>query len=100
MLVSIIIPTLNEEEFIEQSITHILKMNHPSQDLEIIVVDNGSTDRTCEIAQGLGAVVHSEPHANVGKLRNIGSKIANAEIIGFVMRMKKGERVVYKAPKE
>ncbi len=55
MKISVIVPTLNEEDFIEGA----LRQLEPEAlaDLEIIVADGGSKDRTAAMARGLGAVV-------------------------------------------
>ena len=58
--VSVIIPALNEEEPIADVVRAIAATNIPG---EIIVVDNGSTDRTPERARQAGAKVVSEPTA-------------------------------------
>ena len=56
MKVSVIIPVLNEEK----SIASVLAEIAPDLVSEIIVVDNGSTDRTAEIASSHGARVVPE----------------------------------------
>ena len=56
--VSVIIPALNEEEPIAAVVAECLTTNLPG---EIIVVDNGSTDRTAETARTAGARVVAEP---------------------------------------
>ena len=47
--VSVIIPALNEEKTIRECLISLLKMDYPVDRREILVVDNGSTDRTAEI---------------------------------------------------
>src|SRR6185369_9082350 len=61
--ISVIIAALNEEE----SIAHVI--NAVPKDLadEIVVVDNGSKDRTAEIAKAAGAQVVSEPIPGYGR---------------------------------
>ena len=53
---SIIIPTLNEEEFLPRVLTNLQKF---TEELEIIISDGGSTDNTIKIAENLGAKVCS-----------------------------------------
>ena len=86
MNISCIIPALNEENNIGALIKSILAQELGS-DLsitEIIVVDNGSTDSTVAIAEGLGANVHIKPNYNIGGLRNYGARIAKGEILVFL----------------
>ena len=58
MWVSVVIPALNEEEPIEQTVREVLATKISR---EVIVVDNGSTDRTAERATNAGARVISAP---------------------------------------
>ena len=48
-LVSVVIPAYNAEEWIAESIESVLRQTY--QDLEVILVDDGSSDRTVEIAE-------------------------------------------------
>ena len=57
MLISIIIPTFNEEQNIGNVIRHLLKRNELSTDLEIIVIDANSKDNTAREAESAGAKV-------------------------------------------
>jgi glycosyltransferase involved in cell wall biosynthesis len=55
MRVSVVVPTLNEGEYIGKCIKSILTQSHPAD--EIIVVDSGSVDGTVDVARNLGVVV-------------------------------------------
>lgn len=84
-LVSVIIPARNEEENIRNCIISIRNLNIPEHvTVEVIVVDNGSTDRTAEIAMSLGATVFSLSSGNIPTLRNFGALKAHGEIFAFV----------------
>ena len=64
MRISVIIPALNEEEPIAAVVRSCLTTGLPD---EVIVVDNGSTDRTAERAQAAGAKVVAEPDPGYGR---------------------------------
>jgi glycosyltransferase involved in cell wall biosynthesis len=81
MKISVIIPVLNEEQSIALVIHDI-----PSKRVhEIIVVDNGSTDRTAEIAANLGCKVVHEPRRGYGFacLKGIAT-LDNPDIVVFL----------------
>jgi glycosyltransferase involved in cell wall biosynthesis len=77
MKVSVVIPTLNEEESIGQTIDQIPKM----EDMEIMIVDGLSRDRTREIASSKGARIVEEPRKGYGRAYKTGFKEAKGEII-------------------
>jgi succinoglycan biosynthesis protein ExoA len=54
--VSIVIPVLNEEAYILGALRRLLDTSYPSDHMEIIVVDGGSTDRTAELASTVPGV--------------------------------------------
>lgn len=83
MKVSIIIPALNEE----QSIGLVLKELDFDFIKQIIVVDNGSTDNTANIAKDCGATVIAEPKKGYGKACLTGIELAlenKPEFIAFI----------------
>ena len=47
--ISVLIDTYNQERYIEQAIVSVLEQDFPAEEIEILVVDDGSTDRTPEI---------------------------------------------------
>ena len=64
-MVAIVIPTLNEERFIERCIDSIRHQTYPFEQMDVMVVDGGSTDRTCEVVRN-----YSEKYPNVRLLNN------------------------------
>jgi glycosyltransferase involved in cell wall biosynthesis len=68
--ISVVIPALNAERYIAEAIGSVhaqtLKVS------EIIVVDNGCTDRTAQIASDLGAIVVNEKQRGLSRARNAG----------------------------
>ena len=79
-MVSIIIPTLNEEEYLPRLLQSIKEQKY--KDYEIIVADAGSEDRTVKIAKESGCTVVKG--GNPAKGRNEGAKAAKGEIFMFV----------------
>ena len=61
--ISIVIPALNEAQTIAKILAHI----HPLPDVEVIIVDGGSIDRTVKVAQALGVQVLSSPKGQIGR---------------------------------
>lgn len=83
MKVCIVLPTLNEEEGIGVTIDSIKKEEFEKRgwELEILVVDGNSTDRTVEIAKQKGAKVIVEPRKGYGRAYKTGLKEADGDII-------------------
>ena len=68
MKLAVIIPAFDEEGTIGSVITSIPKLNKRISSTEVIVVDDGSTDKTAAIAKSLGAtVVSHNGNKGVGK---------------------------------
>lgn len=84
VLFSIIIPARNEERNIGRCLESIAAVDWPAGQLEVLVVDNGSSDRTAEIAQGMGAQVLLRPGATVAGLRNFGASLSRGPILVFL----------------
>ena len=80
-MISVIIPTFNEEENIAQCLVSLSHQNIPRADYEIIVVDGGSKDSTCEIAKKYADRVFVQTSKKVGGARNDGVKVANGDIV-------------------
>lgn len=87
MVLSVIIPVYNCEMFLEQAVLSILKQ--PSKDVEIIIVDDGSTDDSPLIADRLSnehqnIKVFHIPNGGVSHARNFGIKKATGKFIAFL----------------
>ena len=78
-LISIILPSLNEEQSIKKVIEEIKTINLPSN--EIIVVDGCSTDATIEIVKKLNVKIIIEPKKGYGNAIYRGIKAAKGKII-------------------
>ena len=74
--ITVIIPCLNEEQGIEQVLRRM-----PEFVDQVIVVDNGSTDRTSDIARSLGADVIREPVRGYGRSYKRGFSCATSDLI-------------------
>jgi glycosyltransferase involved in cell wall biosynthesis len=79
---SFVVPALNEENCIANCIRSIQSQTEPP--FEVIVVDNGSTDRTNEIARQLGCVVVFEEKLGLSHARNKGAEVAGGDIVCFI----------------
>lgn len=82
-ILSVVIPTYNEERDIAHCLTTLLEQSYDN--VEIIVVDDGSSDRTREIVSSFKKVKLIEgQHKGPGFSRNLGSSKAKGEILIFV----------------
>lgn len=85
--ISVIMPAFNAENFIEKSINSILSQTHSN--VELIIVNDGSTDSTKEIINNLmlydDRIKYKEiTNSGVAVARNIGLEAATGDYIGFV----------------
>jgi len=78
---SIVIPTHNEEEHIEGCLNSLL--NQSKKASEIILVDDGSTDKTVELASNFDIKIIKSKHNGRGYARNKGWRAAKEDIIFF-----------------
>jgi len=82
-VVSVVIPTYNEEKWIGSCLQSVLRDSYPQK--EIIVVDDASTDTTGEILKRFPVkVIRNEKRAGPGSARNIGVREAKGEIVVFI----------------
>jgi glycosyltransferase involved in cell wall biosynthesis len=86
-LTSVVIPAYNAELFLERTLRSALRQTHSN--FEVIVVDDGSTDKTRAIAAAAVTTddrvrIISVPNGGVAKARNIGIAEANGEFVAFL----------------
>jgi len=83
--ISIVIPTLNAETFL-QSLIQNINNQHDSKPREIIIIDSSSTDNTVNLARKLGCIVLVIDRRTFdhGGTRNLGARLASGEIIVFM----------------
>jgi rSAM/selenodomain-associated transferase 2 len=81
--ISIIIPVLNEEDYIQRVLGKIFEHSTTTRIKEILVVDGGSTDQTVSYAKKLGVPVISSPKGRARQM-NLGAKKAQGEILYFI----------------
>lgn len=84
-LVSVVIPLYNKELHIERTINSVLAQN--IQDFELLIIDDGSTDKSAEVVKSFTdpriLLIHQE-NAGVSAARNRGIKEAKADLIAFL----------------
>lgn len=81
-VVSMLVPAHNEEDVIKHSVENLKKVNYPKNRLEIIVIDDGSTDRTAEIAGKIkGIKLIRKKQGGKASALNAGLRAARGEII-------------------
>ncbi|HOQ05714.1 MAG TPA: glycosyltransferase family A protein [Anaerohalosphaeraceae bacterium] len=84
MTISVIIPAYNNEQHLSRAIHSVLAQSRPPD--EIIVVDDGSTDRTAEAAAAFGEKIRCirQDNRGPGAARNTGIRAASGEWVAFL----------------
>ena len=86
LLVSVVIPAYNHAGYLDEAIESVLGQDYLN--LELIVLDDGSTDNTREVLEKYGNQFHWETHENIGQ----------AETLNKGWRMSKGKILAYLSP--
>ena len=84
--VTALIDTFNHERFIEEAVASVLEQDFPASEVEILAVDDGSTDRTPEILRKFAPRVRALTKANGGQASAFHAGIAEArgDIVAFL----------------
>ncbi len=87
MKVTVIVPIYNSAKYLDESIGSLLKQTY--EDLEILLVDNGSADNSLDICNSYAVkdkrirVLHTDENIGTGAARNLGLENASGEYICF-----------------
>lgn len=80
--ISIITPAYNAENYIEDTIKSIRKQNYDN--IEIIIIDDGSTDATAAVCKTLDVTLIQQENLGISAARNTGLKVATGELMAFL----------------
>lgn len=83
--VSLIIPVYNEERVLRRKIENSLRLDYPEEKLKIVVVSDGSTDRSVAIARSFAAVTVLEYPGHRGKMSALNHAVStiSTEVVAF-----------------
>lgn len=87
MEVSVIVPVYNSELYIEECINSILQQSF--DDIEVVIVDDGSTDKTAEICNNISqknenVLYYKKENSGVSSARNKGIELSSGKYLAFV----------------
>jgi hypothetical protein len=82
--VSFVVPALNEGRHIRELFQNVTEITPPGVSWELVVVDNGSTDDTLQIAASLPNTVGIQARGTVGACRNAGVARARGSVLAFL----------------
>jgi glycosyltransferase involved in cell wall biosynthesis len=80
--ISVIIPVYNGEKYIKTCINNLLHQTY--KDIEIIVIDDGSTDNSCQMAKEYPVTVFHQENKGLSAARNAGMELATGDYIHFM----------------
>lgn len=81
-LVSIIIPVYNEEKYVNFCLSSLMAQTY--KNTEIILVNDGSTDKSLEMIKKFNVKILNKKHQGPGRARNYGARYAKGEIFVFL----------------
>ncbi len=89
MLLSIIIPVYNAEKFIERCVNSIIDQAKDFSDIELVIINDGSTDKSPQILKRLQdlypiIILYDQQNSGEGHTRNVGLEKAKGDYIWFI----------------
>ena len=89
MKLSFIIPVFNTEDYLERCLASCLDQDLPESDYEIIVLNDGSTDGSLQVAQRIASShpcirIVSQENGGLSRARNAGLREASGDYVWFV----------------
>lgn len=88
--IAVIVPTYNLEKIINRTMDNLVRQ-YGIDDMEVVVIDDGSSDKTLSIVQGYEGKIKnltiksfSTPSGGASRARNIGIELSNSEYISFL----------------
>ncbi|MBV1883533.1 MAG: glycosyltransferase [Pseudomonadales bacterium] len=81
---SIIIPCYNESHVLSRCLESIVVAIGSRSGVEILLMDNGSSDNSPEIARSFGARVQVQAQVSIATLRNLGAEMARGDVLLFL----------------
>jgi glycosyltransferase involved in cell wall biosynthesis len=86
--ISLVIPAHNEEQYLTRLLDSVdvarARYAHGTDHIEVVVVDDASTDATAQIAEARGCVVVRVEERRIAAARNAGARAARGEILSFI----------------
>ncbi len=82
-MISIVVPAYNAASSLPRCLAALRAQDLPAESFEIIVVDDGSTDDTSEVARAAGVRLIRVPHGGPAAARNAGLRAARGDIVLF-----------------
>lgn len=87
--ISVVIPSYNSRDYLARAIESVLAQDYPRERLELVIVDDGSTDDTMQVAEAWAerdsrVLAMRQPNAGPAAARNRGIGAAGGELIAFL----------------
>jgi glycosyltransferase involved in cell wall biosynthesis len=82
--ISVVIPTYNRKNLLDRLLQSLEDQSLPKEHFNVFVVDDGSSDGTCDMLKEKGIAFESSPHRGPARARNLGVEKTGAPLIAFI----------------